>query len=134
MKRDTWDNEEVVPMLRVSDVARLLNVHVNTIRRWNSQGILKAHRIGSRGDRRLSCPLETAYRNGARFDSWDECFSYGLYLDAFKQHNLDPAFYSQRERPADESFPWDHLAGDNKKQLHQRLQQIIKVPGGSENK
>ena len=90
--------------------------------------------VFSRGDRRLSCPLETAYRNGARFDSWDECFSYGLYLDAFKQHNLDPAFYSQRERPADESFPWDHLAGDNKKQLHQRLQQIIKVPGGSENK
>jgi len=40
-------------MLTVSEVARLLNVHINTIRRWSNQGILKAYRIGSRGDRRF---------------------------------------------------------------------------------
>ncbi|MCL0039074.1 helix-turn-helix domain-containing protein, partial [Dehalococcoidia bacterium] len=40
-------------MLTTSDVARLLNVHINTVRRWSNQGILKAYRIGSRGDRRF---------------------------------------------------------------------------------
>jgi excisionase family DNA binding protein len=40
-------------MLTVSDVARLLNVHINTVRRWSNQGILKSYRIGSRGDRRF---------------------------------------------------------------------------------
>jgi excisionase family DNA binding protein len=40
-------------MLTISDVARLLNVHINTVRRWSNQGILKAYRIGSRGDRRF---------------------------------------------------------------------------------
>ena len=40
-------------MLTVSDVARLLSVHINTVRRWSNQGILKAYRIGSRGDRRF---------------------------------------------------------------------------------
>jgi excisionase family DNA binding protein len=41
------------PMLTTSDVARLLNVHMNTVRRWSNQGIIKAYRIGSRGDRRF---------------------------------------------------------------------------------
>jgi len=45
--------KEMDKMLTVSDVARLLNVHINTIRRWSNQGILKAYRIGSRGDRRF---------------------------------------------------------------------------------
>ena len=47
-------HKEVDPMLTASDVARLLNVHVNTVRRWSNQGILKAYRIGSRGDRRFN--------------------------------------------------------------------------------
>ncbi len=46
-------NKHIYPMLTVSDAARLLNVHVNTVRRWNNQGILKAYRIGSRNDRRF---------------------------------------------------------------------------------
>jgi excisionase family DNA binding protein len=44
---------EMTPMLTVKDVADLLNIHVNTVRRWSDQGILKALRITSRGDRRF---------------------------------------------------------------------------------
>ena len=44
---------EISTMMTISDVARLLNVHINTVRRWSNQGILKAYRIGSRGDRRF---------------------------------------------------------------------------------
>ena len=40
-------------MLAISDVARLLNVHINTVRRWNNRGMLKAYHIGTRGDRRF---------------------------------------------------------------------------------
>jgi excisionase family DNA binding protein len=47
------EHKENDTMLTVSDVASLLNVHINTIRRWSNQGILKAYRIGSRGDRRF---------------------------------------------------------------------------------
>ena len=43
----------IEPMLTTSDVARLLNVHINTVRRWSNQGALKTYRIGARGD-----PLE----------------------------------------------------------------------------
>jgi excisionase family DNA binding protein len=47
------DHKEFVPMLTVSDVARLLSVHINTVRRWSNQGIIKAYYVGSRGDRRF---------------------------------------------------------------------------------
>ncbi len=46
-------NKEIDSMLTISNVAHLLNVHINTVRRWSNQGILKAYRIGSRGDRRF---------------------------------------------------------------------------------
>jgi excisionase family DNA binding protein len=45
--------DEIMPMLTVKDVAVILNIHVNTVRRWSDQGILKAYRITSRGDRRF---------------------------------------------------------------------------------
>ena len=41
-------------MLTANELARLLNVHINTVRRWTNQGILKVYRIGPRGDRRFS--------------------------------------------------------------------------------
>ncbi len=40
------------PMLTASEVARLLSLHVNTVRRWTDNGLINAYRIGSRGDRR----------------------------------------------------------------------------------
>jgi excisionase family DNA binding protein len=47
------NSKKIDPMLTTSDVARLLNIHINTVRRWSNQGILKTYRIGSRGDRRF---------------------------------------------------------------------------------
>lgn len=52
-EQDMANNEEINPMLTTNDVARLLSVHMNTVRRWSNQGVLKAYRIGSRGDRRF---------------------------------------------------------------------------------
>jgi excisionase family DNA binding protein len=40
-------------MLTTSEVAKLLYIHINTVRRWSDQGILKPYRIGPRGDRRF---------------------------------------------------------------------------------
>ena len=40
-------------MLTTREVAQLLNLHVNTVRRWSNQGILRTYRIGPRSDRRF---------------------------------------------------------------------------------
>ena len=40
-------------MLMPGEVARMLGVHVNTVRRWSNRGLLEAYSIGPRGDRRF---------------------------------------------------------------------------------
>jgi len=44
---------ELEPLLKVSQVARMLHVHENTVRRWSDHGIIKSFRIARRGDRRF---------------------------------------------------------------------------------
>ena len=40
-------------MLTTTEVAHLLHVHPNTVRRWANKGLLPAYRLGTRGDRRF---------------------------------------------------------------------------------
>jgi radical SAM superfamily enzyme YgiQ (UPF0313 family) len=67
--------------------------------------------VFARGDRRLAPSIEHAYRAGARFDGWDECFKPQLWNDAFHATGIDPDFYAHRERGQFEVFPWTHLHG-----------------------
>jgi len=46
------NDEHMDDMLTVSEVARLLHVHSNTLRRWSNKGRIRAYRINPRGDRR----------------------------------------------------------------------------------
>ncbi len=46
-------HNETSPLLTCREAAQLLHVHTNTIRRWSDRGLIKAHRITHRGDRRF---------------------------------------------------------------------------------
>ena len=46
------NDEQMDDMLTVREVARLLHVHPNTLRRWSDKGRIVAYRINPRGDRR----------------------------------------------------------------------------------
>lgn len=89
---------------------------------------IKTHRIErsilegvfSRGDRRLAPAIEAAYRLGARMDGWDETFDYSIWVRAFEQTGIDPAFYAHRERSYAEILPWDHIASGPPREHLQR--------------
>lgn len=38
-------------------------------------------------------------------------------MEAFESVGLDPAFYTHRQRPIDETLPWDHIHAAVKKQF-----------------
>ncbi|MFV2045580.1 MAG: TIGR03960 family B12-binding radical SAM protein, partial [Anaerolineales bacterium] len=63
----------------------------------------------SRGDRRLGQVIYHAWQRGAKFDGWGEHFNYQAWMEAFDYVGLDPSFYTHRERPVDETLPWDHI-------------------------
>ena len=64
----------------------------------------------SRGDRRLSAVIETAWRNGAKFDGWTDQFKDEVWKDAFCRCGVAPEFYSRRTRDLDEPLPWAHTS------------------------
>jgi hypothetical protein len=65
--------------------------------------------ILTRGDRRVAPGLYEAWRRGARFDGWRECFKPQLWWGAFKDAGIDVDFYRSRQRPITEKLPRDHV-------------------------
>ena len=47
------NNNQIGHMLTVREVAGLLHIHGNTLRRWSDHGLIRAYRISRRGDRRF---------------------------------------------------------------------------------
>jgi radical SAM superfamily enzyme YgiQ (UPF0313 family) len=85
---------------------------------WNDPRETMLEAWLSRGDRRMGEVIFHAWQGGARFDAWREHFDYDAWLDAFKKVGLEPEFYTHRERPIDETLPWDHIdAGVGKRFL-----------------
>ena len=71
-------------------------------------GIIEA--VFARGDRRVGRALLLAWRKGARFDGWSDCFDYERWLEAFAEAGLDKDFYAARQRGEHEVFPWEHIS------------------------
>ena len=63
----------------------------------------------SRGDRRLGEVVHRAWRKGAVFDGWSECFNFDFWQQAFDECGLDPAWYASRQRSLEEPLPWSHI-------------------------
>jgi radical SAM superfamily enzyme YgiQ (UPF0313 family) len=63
----------------------------------------------SRGDRKLAEVVYSAWKNGAKFDAWEEGRRPNVWKAAFDEHGLDIAFYTSRQRRTDEVFPWEHI-------------------------
>lgn len=76
---------------------------------WSDPKISQIEAALSRGDRRLGKVIYHAWQLGCKFDAWSEHFNYQRWLDSFKQYELDPSFYANRERDLDEILPWDHI-------------------------
>jgi radical SAM family uncharacterized protein len=77
---------------------------------WNNPKETQLEAWLSRGDRRMAEVILRAWQKGARFDAWSEHFNYQAWIAAFEEVGLDPAFYTHRQRPLDEVFPWEHIS------------------------
>lgn len=84
---------------------------------WNDPQETLLEAALSRGDRRLSEVIFTAWKLGAKFDAWHEHFGYECWLEAYAQCNLDPDFYTHRPRAFEETLPWEHIDSSVRKKF-----------------
>ena len=74
---------------------------------WHDSQTSFLEAVFARGDRKVADVIETAWRQGAKFDAWSEYFDFDRWLAAFEACGVDPAFYASRTREKDELLPWD---------------------------
>jgi radical SAM family uncharacterized protein len=96
-----------------------MNDRVDMLRRWLRKSVMRImwqdprvsflEAVMSRGDRRLSQAIHSAWQQGASFDAWSEQFKYDIWMKSFEDCSLDPSFYAGRIRPLDEVLPWSHI-------------------------
>lgn len=76
---------------------------------YHSPDLSRLEAVFARGDRRLGKVIETAVKNGARLDGWDEYFNYAKWYDAFKTCGIEESFYTTRGYGEEEILPWDSI-------------------------
>lgn len=76
---------------------------------WHEADVTVLEGVLARGDRKVSQVLLHVYEHGGIFDAWSEFFDYQRWLDAFEACGISMDFYTMRERPLDEIFPWDFI-------------------------
>ncbi len=77
--------------------------------KWQNPHMSLLEGVFSRGDRRLSSLLVTAWKKGCRLDGWSDMFKYDLWKEAFMETGINPSFFTSRQRHDDEILPWDHI-------------------------
>lgn len=65
--------------------------------------------VMGRGDRAVGNLIYQAWKNGARFDSWNEHFSFEAWLDASRQTGINFDTYTAAKEVG-ASLPWDHIS------------------------
>lgn len=93
-----------IELLRRSVKYRAVDVH------WHDPKTSSIEAVMSRGGREAAAWVEAAWRHGARFDAWSECFDEEAWLKAADDVGLDPSACAQACYPTDRVMPWEHIS------------------------
>ncbi len=103
----------------------------NLVFKWHDRKMSLLEGLFSRGGRDMAPVIETAFRNGCRFDGWSDWFRFELWEDALKTHRIDLE-HALRQRTDEEKFPWDHidcgLTGDFLKDEYRKAMGGLETP------
>lgn len=93
-----------VQLLRNSVKYRAVDVH------WHDPATSFVEAVMSRAGREAAAWVEAAWRRGARFDAWTECFAEAAWREAADEVGIDPAAIAQTAYPTTRVMPWEHIS------------------------
>ena len=106
-----WQGQDELPTIkekqaRLGDILhQVKGVNFN----WHEPELSMLEACFARGDRRMADVLYAAWKNGCRMDGWTEFLNYDGWMKAFRDCDVDPAFYANRARSEKELLPWDFI-------------------------
>ena len=113
-----WEAQDTREQLKVKQEHLLASVKTKKVRvSYHKIDISFLEGVLARGYRRLCDVIEKAWKNGCKFDSWDDSFKIDVWEKTFEECGIDPLFYSSRKRDFTEILPWDHLDYGIRKQF-----------------
>lgn len=71
------------------------------------QSVLEA--CMSRGDRKIGDVVHSAWKKGAKMDSWSDFFNFNIWEEAFLENGLSMEDYAYRTYSLSEVLPWSHI-------------------------
>ena len=93
-----------VNLLRHSVKYRAVNVS------WHDPKTSFVEAVMSRSGREAADLVEAAWRRGARFDAWSECFREDAWRDAAAELGIDVEAVAQTSHPTEYVLPWEHVS------------------------
>ncbi|MFH1622725.1 MAG: TIGR03960 family B12-binding radical SAM protein [Candidatus Omnitrophota bacterium] len=80
----------------------------------------------SRGSRKLSKVILTAFENGAQFDQWKEYFNFNIWRNSFEENGLNLEEYTTQTFGLDKTLIWDFIdTGISKQYLIDECQKAL---------
>jgi len=118
-----WSKQENADSLLNKQKILQSNIHGITLKFHNLR-LSMLEGVFARGDAGLGKVIHTAWSRGAKFDQWSDRFNNSIWLESFKEHNIDMEYYL-RERNFDEPLPWDNITySRDKKSFYEEYNKI----------
>ncbi len=94
---------------------------------WHNPEISRLEAVISRGDEKINDLIYEAFKNGAKFDSWEEKLNLDAWNKAFKKLKINPEDYASKEYNLEDKLPWDNIMhGVTKEFLKREYNKAIK--------
>lgn len=93
-----------VQLLRRSVKYKAVDVH------WHDPETSFVEAVMSRAGREAAAWVEAAWRRGARFDAWTECFREDAWRAAAEETGIDPEAIARTSYPTTRVMPWAHVS------------------------
>ncbi|NCB05620.1 MAG: TIGR03960 family B12-binding radical SAM protein [Clostridia bacterium] len=105
-----WCAQDTMDVVKAKqmELRKLLSIRGVTFH-WHDPSLSFLEACFAAGDRRMADVLYRGWELGCVLDGWSEHFRYDLWMQAFADCAVDPAFYANRKRGLDELLPWDFI-------------------------
>ena len=124
-QNNTKEFEEKIKYLKQKiKYYRLWNVKLN----FTNPNTALLEAVMSRGDRRVSKLILEAFKQGAKFDSWEDLLNIDLWKNAAKDINLNLEHEATKHRDLNDTNPWEIIdTGILKKFLQEEYNKAINI-------